>query len=214
MTQKVTNWAPTVAKTLDLKINVVHISSPQTLLILRVLCLCNFSRFMYCYHLLRRECLPYRTVKILCPQCSLKLLDSSQRWIRLSSKQNVAYSSHNGGPATYLPVVLSRAACEFASLLVFSGPMAAITLTSASVGMGWSLIGSLVWSRRLYVIVVTPFFRSPDTKTASLRPPIRSSGHTPLFPLHYRRFKYKNYEFSFIKENAVLSYYIIKWHYV
>jgi hypothetical protein len=62
-----------------------------------------------------------------------------------------------------------------------------MTLTSTSVAMARSLMGSLVCSGRLYTIVVTPFFRSPDTSTASLRPPSRSSGHTPLFPSHCRK---------------------------
>ena len=82
------------------------------------------------------------------------------------------------------PVVLSRTLCALASLRLFSGPIAAMTLTSTSVGTARSLIGSLVCRGRLYAIVVTPFFRSPDTSTASLRPPILSSGHTPFLPSH------------------------------
>lgn len=94
-----------------------------------------------------------------------------------------------------LPAVLSGVACAFASLRLLRGPIAAMTLTSTSVGMARSLMGSLVWSGRLYTIVVTPFFRSPDTKTASLRPPRRSSGHTPLFPSHCGH----SYELSYNK---------------
>jgi len=47
------------------------------------------------------------------------------------------------------PVVLSRTACALASLRLFSGPIAAMTLTSTSVGTALSLIGSLVCRGRL-----------------------------------------------------------------
>lgn len=53
--------------------------------------------------------------------------------------------------------------CELASPLAFKGPIAATMFISRSEGIAWSFTGSLVCKNLLYLMYVTPFFRSPAT---------------------------------------------------